>query len=145
MGVVVERGHGFGTNTGRKRRPGWFDAVMLRHAVRLNSLSELAITKLDVLDAFDEVKVCVAYEVDGRRITPPCRIPVGAPPGHACLRDRPRLGREKLSEATEPGHLPGRVHDYVAFLEQEVGIPIRLLGVGPGPPYGSLDLDGSLA
>ena len=67
--AIVERGHEFGTNTGRKRRPGWFDAVMLRHAVRLNSLSELAITKLDVLDAFDEVKVCVAYEVDGRRIT----------------------------------------------------------------------------
>ena len=64
---MVERGHEFGTNTGRRRRCGWFDAVLLRQAVRLNSLSEVAITKLDVLDEFDEVKVCVAYEADGKR------------------------------------------------------------------------------
>src|SRR4029453_16972766 len=57
----------FGTNTGRRRRVGWFDAVMLRHAVRLNSLSELCITNLDVLDVFDTVRVCVAYEADGKR------------------------------------------------------------------------------
>jgi adenylosuccinate synthase len=63
----VDVGHEYGTNSGRRRRPGWFDAVMLRHAVRVNSLSELAITKLDVLDTLDVVKVCVAYEVGGRR------------------------------------------------------------------------------
>src|SRR3546814_42672 len=73
--TLVERGHEYGTNTGRKRRPGWFDAVMLRHAVRLNSLSEVAITKLDILDAFDEVKVCVAYEIDGRRVEAPPDTP----------------------------------------------------------------------
>ena len=65
--LLVDRGHEYGTNTGRRRRTGWFDAVMLRHAVRLNSLSELAVTKLDVLDTLDTVKVCVAYEVDGER------------------------------------------------------------------------------
>ncbi|MEI7746856.1 MAG: adenylosuccinate synthase, partial [Actinomycetota bacterium] len=63
--LLVERGHEFGTNTGRQRRCGWFDAVMLRQAVRLNSLSEVALTKLDVLDTFETVKVCVAYEADG--------------------------------------------------------------------------------
>jgi len=62
--VLVERGHEFGTNTGRRRRPGWLDLVMLRHAVRLNSCSEIAITKLDVLAPFPELKVCVAYEGD---------------------------------------------------------------------------------
>ncbi len=62
--ILVERGHEFGTNTGRRRRPGWLDAVMLRHAVRLNTCSELAITKLDVLTPFDELKICVAYEAD---------------------------------------------------------------------------------
>ena len=67
--LLVERGHEFGTNTGRKRRCGWFDAVMLRQAVRLNSLSEVALTKLDVLDTFETVKVCVAYEADGIRYT----------------------------------------------------------------------------
>ena len=66
--VLVERGHEFGTNTGRRRRPGWLDLVMLRHAVRLNTCSEIAITKLDVLAPFAELKVCVAYEgEDGTR------------------------------------------------------------------------------
>ena len=65
--LMVERGHEFGTNTGRRRRCGWFDAVMLRQAVRLNSLTEVALTKLDVLDTFETVKVCVAYEADGIR------------------------------------------------------------------------------
>ena len=65
--LLVERGHEFGTNTGRRRRTGWFDAVMMRQAVRLNSLSEVALTKLDVLDTFDTFKVCVAYEHDGER------------------------------------------------------------------------------
>ena len=59
----------YGTNTKRRRRCGWLDTVMLRHAVRVNSLSDLAITKLDVLDALDPIKVCVAYEVDGERRT----------------------------------------------------------------------------
>ena len=67
--LLVERGHEYGTNTGRKRRCGWFDAVMLRQAVRLNSLTEVALTKLDVLDTFETVKVCVAYEADGIRFT----------------------------------------------------------------------------
>ena len=87
------RGHEYGTNTGRRRRPGWFDAVMLRHAVRLNSLSELAITKLDVLDTFDTVKVCVAYEVDGERVEHLPVPPVGAAQGHAGLRGAARAGR----------------------------------------------------
>ncbi len=65
--LLIDRGGEFGTNTGRRRRPGWFDAVMMRHAVRLNSLSEVALTKLDVLDTLDTVKVCVAYELDGER------------------------------------------------------------------------------
>src|SRR5260370_16012435 len=64
---LVERGHEFGTNTGRRRRTGWFDAVMIRQAVRVNSLSEIAITKLDVLDSFETLKACVAYEADGQR------------------------------------------------------------------------------
>ena len=64
---LVDVGHEYGTNTGRRRRPGWFDAVMMRHAARINSLSEIALTKLDVLDQLDEVKVCVAYEIDGVR------------------------------------------------------------------------------
>ena len=63
---VVDIGHEFGTVTGRRRRPGWLDLVMLRHAVRLNSLTEIALTKLDVLDTFETVRVCVGYELNGK-------------------------------------------------------------------------------
>jgi adenylosuccinate synthase len=91
----------------------------------------VAITKLDVLDAFDEVKVCVAYEVDGRRLD---HLPDNQSLLHKAVpvyETFPGWGSD-LSEATEPGHLPARAHVYVAFLEQQVGVPIRLLGVGPG-------------
>ncbi|MDX8390417.1 MAG: adenylosuccinate synthase [Mariprofundaceae bacterium] len=64
---LAEKGHEFGSTTGRPRRTGWFDAVVVRHAVRVSGVTELAITKLDVLDGLEEVKICVAYEVDGKR------------------------------------------------------------------------------
>ena len=64
---LVDVGHEYGTNTGRRRRPGWLDAVMLRFAARVNSLSELAITKLDVLDGLDTIRLCVAYDANGER------------------------------------------------------------------------------
>jgi adenylosuccinate synthase len=128
--LLVERGHEFGTNTGRRRRCGWFDAVMLRHAVQLNSLSEVALTKLDVLDPLETVKVCVAYEVDGRRLD-------HLPDSQSILHDVTPVYEElpgwrvDLSSATEGHHLPKAAHDYVAFLEQQVGVPIHLIGVGP--------------
>ena len=66
--LLVTRGAEFGTNTGRRRRPGWLDLVMLKHATRLNTCTELAVTKLDVLSPLKELKVCVAYEADdGKR------------------------------------------------------------------------------
>ena len=84
-------GHEFGTNTGRRRRCGWFDAVMLRQAVRLNSMTEVALTKLDVLDTFETVKVCVAYEADGVRYThlpvPPVDLPQRARRSTRSCRD----------------------------------------------------------
>jgi adenylosuccinate synthase len=129
--ALVDRGKEFGTVTGRRRRPGWFDAVMLRHAVRLNSLSELAITKLDVLDAFDTVKVCVAYEANGRRFE---RFPDNQSLLHSVTpvyEELPGWSTD-LSDCVEPHDLPAEARDYVAFLEEQVGVPINLLGVGPG-------------
>jgi adenylosuccinate synthase len=129
--ALVERGHEYGTNTGRRRRAGWFDAVMLRHAVRINSLSEVAITKLDVLDAFDTVKVCVAYQVDGRRLD---RLPADQSLLHRATpvyEELPGWSTD-VTGSTEPGDLPPAAREYVAFLEGQVGVPIRLLGVGPG-------------
>ena len=129
--LLVERGHEFGTNTGRRRRTGWFDAVMLRQAVRLNSLSEVAITKLDVLDVLDSVKVCVAYELDGERFE---HMPYHQSVLHKVTPVYEELPgwRSDLSAMTEPHDLPAAARDYLAFLQQQVGVPVRLVGVGPG-------------
>ncbi len=128
--LLVERGHEYGTNTGRERRPGWFDAVMLRHAVELNSLSEVALTKLDVLDPLETVKVCVAYEVDGRRIE---HWPDNQSVLHKVTPVYEELPgwRTDLSSATEAHHLPAAARRYVELLEEQVGVPIHLIGVGP--------------
>ncbi len=128
---IVEIGREFGTNTGRRRRPGWFDAVMLRHAVRLNSLSELAIAKLDVLDDFDRVKVCVAYDLDGERVT---ELPYHQSDLHRAKPIYEELPGWKTSLGTtkERGDLPAAAAAYLTFLEQQVGVPVTLVGVGPG-------------
>ena len=112
--------------------PGWLDAVMLRHAVRLNSLSELAITKLDVLDALDEVQG--VRRLRGRRRSGSSTCPYHQSVLHkaAPVYESCRAGGSDLSEATETHHLPPRPQDYLAFLEAQVGVPIRLVGVGPG-------------
>jgi adenylosuccinate synthase len=129
--LLVERGHEFGTNTGRRRRCGWFDAVMLRHAVRLNSLTEVALTKLDVLDPLEDVKVCVAYEVDGERLD---SFPDDQSTLHKVTPVYEELPgwRTDLTAVTEPHDLPAPAREYVRFLETQVGVPIRLIGVGPG-------------
>ena len=129
--LLVERGHEYGTNTGRRRRTGWFDAVMLRHAARLNSLSEVALTKLDVLDTLDTVKVCVAYEIDGRRVD---RLPYHQSELHAARPIYEELPgwRQDLTAVQELQDLPTAARDYVAFLAEQVGVPINLVGVGPG-------------
>ena len=127
----VNVGREYGTNSGRRRRPGWFDAVMLRQAVRLNSLSELAITKLDILDDLDTVKVCVAYDVDGVRHT---HLPYHQSDLHAARPIYEELPgwKTSLADATSPSDLPKEAEDYLAFLADQVGVPVRLVGVGPG-------------
>jgi adenylosuccinate synthase len=127
----VDVGREYGVNTGRRRRPGWFDAVMLRHAVRLNSLSELAITKLDILDALETVRICVAYEVDGRRVE---QLPYHQTDLHKArpiYADLPGW-RTDLTEAREVGDLPPEAVAYLDRLETEVGVPVTLVGTGPG-------------
>ena len=128
---IGRRGKEFGVNTGRKRRCGWFDAVMLRQAVRLNSMTEVALTKLDVLDTFETVKVCVAYEADGIRYT---HLPYHQSTFHKAAPVYEELPgwRTDLSTATAPGDMPAAACDYIAFLSEQIGVPVRLVGVGPG-------------
>jgi len=129
--LLIDRGGEFGTNTGRRRRPGWFDAVMMRHAVRLNSLSEIALTKLDVLDTLDTVKVCVAYELEGERFE---HLPYHQSVLHKVTPVYAELSgwSRDLTSATERDQLPSAAIDYVTFLSEQIGVPIRLIGVGPG-------------
>ena len=129
--LLFDRGHEYGVNTKRRRRPGWFDAVMLRQAVRLNSLSELAITKLDILDVFDTLRVCVAYEVDGQRVE---HLPYHQSELHKAVPVYEELPgwNTDISGITEASDLPPAARAYLAFLEQQVGVPVRLVGVGPG-------------
>ncbi|MEM8706445.1 MAG: adenylosuccinate synthase [Actinomycetota bacterium] len=128
---LVDVGHEYGTNTGRRRRPGWLDAVMMRHAARINSLTEIALTKLDVLDQLDEVKVCVAYEIDGVRHD---HLPYHQSDLHKAVPIYETLPGWKtdITNVTNPADLPSAAADYIAFLEQQIGVPIRLVGVGPG-------------
>jgi adenylosuccinate synthase len=129
--TMVERGHEFGTNTGRKRRCGWFDAVMLRQAVRLNSLSEVALTKLDVLDTFDTVKVCTAYVANGERFEYPPYHQTTLHQVEAVYEELPGWSTD-LSGATSLADLPPAARDYIDFLAEQIGVPIKLVGVGPG-------------
>ena len=128
---LITRGQEFGTNTGRRRRPGWLDLVMLRHAVRLNTCSEIAITKLDVLAPFAELKVCIAYEGDdGTRydhvpyhqsVMHKVRPIYETLPGWQCEIDR--AGRIE--------DLPPEARDYVRFIEEKAGVPVSFVAVGP--------------
>ncbi len=127
---VVDIGHEFGTVTGRRRRPGWLDIVMLRHAVRLNSLTEIALTKLDVLDTFETVRVCVGYELNGKLLA-------GYPD------DAQLLGEITAKYVDLPGwkssvrmirsytDLPKQARSLIELVEQHCGVPVSIIGVGP--------------
>ena len=139
MGTV---GKEFGTTTGRKRRCGWFDAVVMRQAQRINGFTGLALTKLDVLGGLDELKICVAYELDGKEIT---EIPSTASALARCKPvyiTMPGFPELPLSEwlamavhANESGKgiavLPAAAQQYIAKLEALVGVPCTSVGVGP--------------
>jgi adenylosuccinate synthase len=126
---LVDLGHEFGTVTGRRRRTGWLDLPMLRHAVRLNSLTELALTKLDVLDTFDTVKVGTEYEVNGRAIAHyPDRLDLL---GAVTARYVELAGwKTSIAGARERHQLPAEAQEFVDLVEQSIGVPVRYVGVG---------------
>ena len=127
---IVDIGHEFGTVTGRRRRPGWLDLVMLRHAVRVNSLTDIALTKLDVLDDFDTIRVCVGYRLDGRTLA--------AYPDDAEVLARVECVYEDLSGWRQPlracrkeSDLPTQARALIELVERTTGVPVSLIGVGP--------------
>ena len=125
---LVEVGREFGTVTGRRRRAGWLDCVMLRHAVRLNSLTELALTKLDVLDGFESVKVCTDYRLDGHGSSPTPIAPTCSPRSSRCTRRSPGGAPSWAPRASRR-----TCRDRPALHRArrgEVGVPVRVVGVG---------------
>jgi adenylosuccinate synthase len=128
--LLGERGREFGTVTGRPRRCGWFDAVLVRQTARTSGISGLALTKLDILDAFDEIKVCVAYRLDGREID---YLPASA---SAQARAEPVYEtvegwKSKTAGARSWAELPAQAIKYVRRIEELVDCPVALLSTSP--------------
>jgi adenylosuccinate synthase len=129
--LLRNNGAEFGTTTGRPRRCGWFDAVIGRYATRINGTTDFVLTKLDVLTGLDEVPVCVAYEVDGKRYD---ELPMNqaefarAVPVYETFPG----WTQDISAARSLDELPRNARDYVAALEKMIKAPISAIGVGPG-------------
>jgi adenylosuccinate synthase len=152
--ILCDRGAEFGTTTGRKRRCGWFDAVIGRYAVRVNGLDCLAITKLDILDELDEIQVCVAYDIDGERCE---NLPSDPRQFAQCKPIYETLpGWKKSTEnCRDLEDLPKAALDYLKFLAEIMEAPIAIVSLGAsrdqtiiiedpihGPKRGLLDSNG---
>jgi adenylosuccinate synthase len=128
--TIGRRGNEFGTVTGRPRRCGWFDAVLVRQTTRTSGIDGLALTKLDILDGFDEINVCVGYRLDGREID---YLPAGE---HAQARVEPiyetfRGWKEQTARARSWAELPAQAIKYVRRIEELTGCPVALLSTSP--------------
>lgn len=127
---IRKLGNEFGTTTGRPRRCGWFDAVAVRYTARLSGATTLALMMMDVLSHLDEIYVCTAYEVDGRRLT--------SPPSHADLLRRCKPvyerfegWRQTVDDVRKVEDLPAGAMRYVEWISQLVGVPVGIVSVGP--------------
>ena len=120
-----------GVTTGRNRRCGWFDAPIARYAVRVNGLTDFFLTKLDVLTGWEKIPVCVAYEIDGKRIE---ELPASQSDFHHAKPIYEYLPgwKENISKARSVADLPTNAQEYVKFLEKISGAPMSAIGVGPG-------------
>ena len=125
--MLGERGREFGTVTGRPRRCGWFDAVLVRQTVRTSGINGLALTKLDILDGFDEIKVCVGYRLDGSEIDYLPASEHAQAGGRADLRDDRGLEGRHDRGARSWADLPAQAIKYVRRIEELVGCPVALL------------------
>jgi adenylosuccinate synthase len=124
------KGHEFGATTGRKRRCGWLDVVALRRSLEINSVSGMCITKLDVLDGMEKVKICVAYDLNGQEVTSP---PSGADRFEECkpiFMEMPGW-RESTVGLTSFDQLPQAAKDYLTKVEELCGTPIDIISTGP--------------
>ena len=127
---LIDVGVEFGTVTGRRRRAGWFDAVLVRHAVKLNSVSEIAITKLDILDSFETIKVCVGYRHNGEILN---SVPYHQSVFHQVepIYEELEGWMSPISQVRTQSQLPKEARQYIEFLQGQLGVRISTVGVGP--------------
>jgi adenylosuccinate synthase len=127
---LAEKGHEFGSTTGRARRCGWFDAVALRRAVQINSVSGLCMTKLDVLDGLDTLRICVSYQCNGASQDTP---PIDGADYSACEPEYIEMPgwSESTVGVTEYDQLPANAQAYVKKIEEVVGAPVAIVSTGP--------------
>lgn len=128
--TLCQVGHEFGVTTGRRRRCGWFDAVMARYAVAVNGLTDIAVTKLDVLSQFDTIKVCVAYETDGVRTEDMPQNQTAMHHATPVYEELPGW-KQDISGCRTFDELPPLARDYITHLEELAGAPVSLVAVGP--------------
>ena len=127
---IGRRGREFGVNTGRKRRCGWFDAMLVRQTVRTSGINGLALTKLDILDGFDSIEVCTGYQLDGREID---HLPAGegAQARVVPVYETIEGWKQPTANARSWADLPAQAIKYVRRVEELVGCPIALLSTSP--------------
>lgn len=132
-----DKGNEYGTTTGRPRRVGWIDLVQLRQSVRVSGLTDIAMTKLDILAGLGEIKVCVAYDIDGVRVT---EIPASltlfrkATPIYETMPGWSDMSAEEIIEMTKNGYdsLPQTIKNYLEFIEKEISCKISIISIGAG-------------
>ncbi len=127
---IGRRGQEFGTNTGRSRRCGWLDLLVLKQSIQLNSITSLCITKLDVLDELDKIKVCVAYEINGEQIDYMPADPATFTKCTPVYKSFPGWKSDILG-LTDMADLPDKAKGYVKFIEQQLGVPVDIISTGP--------------
>ena len=125
---LCELGHEFGAVTGRRRRCGWIDLVALKYAVMLNGVTQLIMMKSDVLDGLDTVKACVAYKINGEETD---RFPFDITEGIEPVYVEMPGWKTPLSKMTSESEFPEEFNAYISFLEEELGVPIKIVSVGP--------------
>jgi len=128
---LQEKGHEFGTTTSRPRRCGWLDLVVVNHSCIISGVTKIALTKLDVLDGLDKIKVCTKYDIDGKKID---YFPSDITDVKKCKPVYEELDVwEKIDESVSSfSHLPKQAQKYIKFIEKKVGVPIKLVSIGPG-------------
>lgn len=128
--LIRERGREYGASTGRPRRCGWFDAFATRYAAEINGFTSVALTKLDVLDALDEIKVCVGYELDGKKCESMPAVSQDIRRVTPVYETLPGWKSQTLG-ITDLGELPRYAREYVNFLSNHIGVEIGLVSTGP--------------